>query len=431
MKISLYKSCLLALVVFTFSFGFPDVGSAQSINIDVSKLISKAEVSFSPRTGSFVEGSLFDVPILLNTKGSSVNGIEIKINFDSNRLSIVKPLIGSSIIGVWVEPPKYDNTAGSASYIGIIPNGVTTGSGLIGTITFKAKNTGQARISFSESSKILLNDGSGTEAKTDFGRAEYSILTKAPEGVLVYSETHQFQSNWYNNNSPSFSWDRDPGVSGFSFALDNKPLTIPENTINTNETTKSFENLEDGLWYFHIKANKNGAWGNTGHFVARVDTTPPVDFEPQINYLLGAVSLVERALITFFTTDSLSGLDHYEVGVIDKSESTTVSPVFVVSESPYQVPLLENTNLRVIVRAVDQAGNVRDSEIDVRPPGLVWKFIQEHLALIFLILLLIIILGMVIHYLVGHHVLRYIRMAFNLMKKEEQSENKIEENKTE
>ena len=39
-----------------------------------------------------------------------------------------------SIIGVWVEPPAYDNSRGTV--IGVIPNGITTSSGLIGTILF-------------------------------------------------------------------------------------------------------------------------------------------------------------------------------------------------------------------------------------------------------------------------------------------------------
>jgi hypothetical protein len=392
---------LVSTTLLLFAFGF-SVG-AQTINVDASKLIPRAEVFLSPRTGSFVEGSTFDVPILLNTKGSNINGVEVRINFDKNKLSIIKPSSGKSIIGIWVEPPKYDNTKGTASYVGVIPDGITTDSGLIGTITFKALRTGSAVVSVSQNSNILLNDGLGTKAITELGRAQYSLITKAPEGVNIFSETHPSQSDWYNNNSPVISWDKDSGVDGFSFTLDSNPSTIPENIINSTSTSQFFENLGDGLWYFHIKADKKGVWGTTGHFLVRIDTTPPAAFKPEVNYVLAAAILVDRAILSFFTTDNLSGIDHYEVGVIDKNQSITESPVFVQTESPYQVPLTNGGNLRVIVRAIDNAGNVKDSSIDVKSQLIVSKLIAEYPVYVILIGILIIILislaGLYIHHI--------------------------------
>ncbi|MBX4206369.1 cohesin domain-containing protein, partial [Candidatus Parcubacteria bacterium] len=256
------KTHLLIATLVLAAGVFP--AEAQTVFIDASKLASRVEIYFSPRTGSFVEGSTFDIPILINTRGAKINGLEIKITFDKDKLEVVKPSSGQSIIGVWVEPPSYDNTRGVASYMGVIPNGITTSSGSIGTITFRAKKLGKAVVTVGGNSKVLLNDGQGTEAAVDLGRSEYSILPKAPEGVKIFSETHPFQGDWYNNNSPVVFWDKDPGVAGFSYALDDKPSTVPENTVMTAETTKSFESLDDGLWYFHIKANKNGVWGTTG-----------------------------------------------------------------------------------------------------------------------------------------------------------------------
>lgn len=400
---------VLILGILYFSFIFPLNIFAQSVNVDASKLRSRVEVYFSPRSGSFSEGSTFDVPILINTKGNSINGIEITVNFDRNKLSIVRPSGGTSIIGVWVEPPSFDNSKGIARYVGVIPGGITTGSGLIGNITFQAKSIGNSVVSFASNSKVLLNDGLGTEAIVGLGRAEYNILPSAPGGVNIFSDTHPFQSDWYNNKNPVFSWDKDSNVEGFSFILDNKPNTVPENIINTNNTQESYENLTDGLWYFHIKASKGGVWGSTGHYLVRIDTAPPASFKPEVNYLLASTVLVERTLVSFFTTDNLSGVDHYEVGIIDKSEPTTVSPVFIQAESPFQVPLVGDSNLQVIVRAVDKAGNIRDESIDVAPPVLFIKFLEDNLMWILLGILFVLILGMIIHYYAGHHIKRGVK----------------------
>ena len=389
------------------------------MNYDASKLLAHVGISFSPKTGSFAEGSTFEVPILLNTKGKSINGIEVRINFDKDRLSIVNQTGGTSIIGVWVEPPSYDNTRGTASYVGVVPNGIITDAGLIGTITFKAKSTGRALVSVSLASKILLNDGLGTETILDLARAEYSILAKAPEGVIIYSETHPVQSDWYNNNSPSFSWTKDPGVTGFSLEIDNKPGTVPDNIIDTEETTKSFESLADGLWYLHVKAIKNGIWGTTGQFLVRIDTAPPAEFKPEANYLVSAVILTERTLVSFFTTDNLSGIDHYEVGVIDKNQPATASPAFIEAESPFQVPLVEGGMLEVIVRAVDKAGNVRDASVDVRPPKVVGQFIKENIIYILMGIILLGFCMLILHYLFGHHIISRLRKAMRQIDRED------------
>ena len=384
------------------------------------------EVSPSPRSGSFTEGSVFEVPIVLNTKGASINGIDIHIDFDPDKLSIIRQSNGTSIINVWAEPPQYDNTTGTASYVGVIPSGITTESGFIGTITFKARGSGQTKVTISSNSRILLNDGLGTNTVLDSGTAIYDILPKPPEGVRVYSETHPFQDSWYNNNSPILSWDRSLSVDGFSYILDNKPGTIPDNIADSNDTATSFENLKDGLWYFHIKARKNGVWGTSGQFLMRIDATPPAIFKPEANYLMAVAVVVERTLVSFFTTDNLSGIDHYEVGVIDATQSTTASPVFVQSESPYQVPLTEGSKLTVMVRAVDKAGNIRDGSVNVTAPGLFGKYLQDNLISILLFIIIVGLCALIFHFLFGHRILKHLKRAFTIAKQEELTEEKKE-----
>ena len=375
---------------------------AQTINLDASELVPKdesrlalpkAEIFLSPRSGSFTDGSTFDGPILLNTRGSNVNAVEVRINYDKNKLSIVKPSSGKSIIGVWVEPPKYDNTKGTASYVGVVPGGITTSSGLLGTITFKVLRVGSAVVSIGSNSNVLLNDGLGTKTAVSLGRAEYSLIAKPPEGVNIFSETHSFPDEWYNNNSPIISWDKDEGVDGFSFILNNEPSTIPENTTNSTSTSQSFQDLKDGLWYLHVKASKKDVWGATGHFLLKIDTTPPAMFRPEANYLLAAVILTERVVVSFFTTDNLSGIDHYEVGVIDKSQPVTVSPVFVQTESPFQVPFNKGNSMQVVVRAVDKAGNVRDGAVDINFPSIIDRLVKENWIYISAVIILAALLG--------------------------------------
>jgi hypothetical protein len=412
----------LAIITILFLVLAPSV-YGQNVSIDASMLQQRVELFFSSREGSFVEGATFEVPILLDTRGLNINGIEVRLNFDKDKLQIIKPSGGKSIIGVWVEPPKYDNTNGTASYVGVVPNGIVTDAGLKGTITFKALRTGRAVVSINSNSNILLNDGLGTKTVVGLGRAEYNIIPKGPEGVNIFSETHPIQSDWYNNNSPIIFWEKLEGVEGFSFVLDDKPATIPDNTIDTRDNSVSFENLPDGLWYFHIKAFKRGVGGAVGHFLIRIDTTPPADFKPEANYLLAATALIDRVLISFFTTDNLSGIDYYEVGVINKNEAVTASPVFVQAESPFQVPLNKGDRLEVLVRAIDKAKNVRDVSISVEKPFIVIAFIKQYLVYILGILFTISFLSFLSHYLFGHHIISNLRRFRAMIKKENEGGN--------
>ena len=75
----------------------------------------------------------------------------------------------------------------------------------------------------------------------------------------------------YSNRgrSPSVEW-RMPTESlpatGYSFVLDQKADTMPPETNMTSETCKSFENLEPGVWYFHIRAlGGDGKWSPATH----------------------------------------------------------------------------------------------------------------------------------------------------------------------
>lgn len=363
---------------------------------DVYAQDSKATLFLSPRIESVLVGSTFDVSVFLDTHNNSVNTVELSLKFPSDKLTIVRPSGAKSFFSVWLESPTYSNTEGRLSLIGGIPKGITTESGLVTTITFKVKATGNAVVEVLPSSKVLANDGLATNILSGFGRGIYTLNPKPPEGVKVFSETHPFEDKWYNNNNPVLTWEKDMGITDFSFELNNKPLTVPDNTPDTQDAITFYKDVADGLWYFHIKAEKNGVWGSATHFLLHIDTTPPNRFKPKVE-ILTAATVINRALVSFFTTDSLSEVDHYEVGVIDKTKSPLESPVFVEAESPYQLPSFVSGNLRIIVRAMDRAGNVRDESADAYVP------FSTGLALIIIAVLLVTI------YYFRNRIIIYIR----------------------
>ncbi len=100
--------------------------------------------------------------------------------------------------------------------------------------------------------------------------------------VTISSTTH-FEGQWSNNNDTSFDWtyfDPSPssGIEGYSYVLDNSPFTDPDTSINDTGTSKSFRNLSDSTYYFHVRAEDNASnWGDSDHYgPIQIDTTQPI-----------------------------------------------------------------------------------------------------------------------------------------------------------
>jgi hypothetical protein len=400
----------IVLIISLISL-FPSSSLAQT-----SDTRERAAISFSPHTGTFEEGSTFEIPVFLNTMGQSVHTISLHINFDPDKLAIVQPAGNKSIVSLWIEPPSYSNLTGNLILKGAIPDGLTTESGLVSTITFKALALGETRVTIAPDSEVLAGDGPGRPVELAFETGLYTILSRAPDGVRVFSPTHPFEEVWYNS-LPVFAWEKPPGTDAFSFVLDNEPLTVPDNTPESSDTSTSFSSVKEGLSYFHLKARKNEVWGGTTHFLVRIDTTPPADFKPKIE-TLAAFVLASRGIVTFETTDALSGIDHYEAGVINKKNSPDISPVFVEVESPYQLPTAISGELRVIIRAFDKAGNTRVATVDLAVFPSMASFVEENLLVIVLGMLLVLtVLTLSAHYLFGHKILATLREMFKLAKR--------------
>ncbi len=424
------KLVLFALVILIAGAGV--VCAQNTVNLNAADIAPSAVLSLSPATESVIEGSTFEVSVYLSTKGQSANAVSLYLNFPANKLNIVgQSTEGESFVAAWVEPPTYSNVNGTAHLSGIVPNGIVTSNGLVISITFKAIASGEAAVEILPTSQVLANDGLGTPIPAEYGSGTYTITPKPPDGVPVVSPTHPFQDQWYNNNNVTLAWERPSDVSGFSYVLDDQPFTVPDNVLESSSTTVSYNGLKDGVYYFHLKAMRLGVWGLTTHFAIHIDTTPPANFTPTVDFAESGVNPV--AFVNFFSTDNLSGIDHYEVGVVEISGTsvTVSSPVFTQAESPYQFGTVPGKQFRIIVRAFDRAGNVRDGAIDITIPLSFIIFIQNHLVLILEGVLLLILLILILHYLFGHRILRRLRLAMGTLHREDRLVQREEERKEE
>jgi len=102
----------------------------------------------------------------------------------------------------------------------------------------------------------------------------FKIDKTPPSAPVISSSTHPNQDAWYSNNDPSFTWTTPSdlsGIAGYSYILDQISSTTPDEIVDTTGNSKSYIDVGDGEWYFHVRAKDNaGNWGPPGHYRIRI-----------------------------------------------------------------------------------------------------------------------------------------------------------------
>ena len=317
----------------------------------------------SPTSGTFTVGSTFDVQILLDTEGKSVNALDVDLRFPVDKLQLVSPNTSVSVISLWTSQPQFNNQTGRVRLQGGIPRGINVNNALVATLTFRVKSVGTAILNFSDQSKVLLNDGLGTDDLSRQENAVYSLILPPPAGPIVVSETHPDQSVWYSNPNVILKWATTEAVQSYSYIFDEEPVSRPDDSGEGTRSSVIYKNVPDGKHYFHIKALREGVWGGITHFGVKIDTDAPAEFPLEI--LPGKRTSARDVVIKFATTDTLSGLDHYELKIVTLSPQPGEGDIgdqslFIEAESPYIAPRLSIGAHDIFIRAYDKAGNYRE-----------------------------------------------------------------------
>lgn len=323
-----------------------------------------ATFSVTPATGTYSVGSTFDVSVMVNTEGESVNALQMQLSFPPDKLQLVSPQVGNSVIQIYTTPPRFDNAAGTVDIVGGIPYGINVNSGMVAKLTFRVRSLGVATLRFTGDSQILLNDGQGTNALNNTVGASYKLELPPAQGPLVLSDSHPNQEQWYRNSTVSLRWDDGlPAAQGYSYMISDNSTDIPDDVSESVNTSIDYK-APEGINYFHIKALRDGRWGGVTRYTLRIDTTAPADFKVKVSP--SERTFVTQPMLQFGSSDSLSGFDRFEVKIIplkiDGRDSAAAGSgqLFTEALNPYQTPELLYGSYEIIVRAYDKAGNTRD-----------------------------------------------------------------------
>ncbi len=333
-----------------------------------------ATLYLSPASGSYQVGKTFSASIYTNSADQASNAYSGSLSFPTDKVEVTGLSKSGSIMSLWVQEPSYSNANGTISFEGIIFNpGYNGAAGKLLTITFRAKAVGAASVRFTSSS-VLANDGLGTNILTGVGNATYSI-TAAGEGApetptapargvpaapVVTSSTHPDPNRWYTNNDPEFTWVMPGGIRGVNVLADRDPNRDPGTRSDGVFSTYGYDDVDDGVWYFHIRLQNANGWGPTAHFRFNIDTGLPT--QPTISFQGESTTTDPQPAVIFKATDAVSGVAYYDITIDPVNTQTVrVSAGEFAGGKSWRLPLLSPGEHTIVVTAVDQAGNASSS----------------------------------------------------------------------
>jgi hypothetical protein len=331
-----------------------------------------ASLYLSPTSGSYAPGDTFSVGVYVSSTDQAMNAVSGTISYPPSMIEVTSASASGSIINLWSQQPSFSNGSGTVTFEGIVLNpGYSGSSGKIATITFTAKAAGTASVAFTRGS-VLANDGLGTDVTSGLGRASFTVSegdatapsstappastapTSVPAAPTVTSSTHPDAAKWYANANPTFSWSLPSGATGINVLADRNTTTDPGSTSDGLRSSYTYTDVDDGVWYFHVKVQNSLGWGKTSHVAFRIDTVAPTvtatvetDGEAQAIVVNGA--------------DALSGIDHYGFTFGDQAEVLWTDD----GTHRYSVPALVKGEYPTTVTAYDAAGNTATATVTV------------------------------------------------------------------
>jgi hypothetical protein len=328
----------------------------------------------SPSSGTYTTGNTFLIEIKVNSGGLPINAADGTLIFDSNILEVVNISKSGSIFSLWVQEPSFSNSMNKIDFAGGKPSpGYIGTAGTIINITFRAKTAGTANVTFASGS-ILADDGKGTNVLINMGGGAYTIsgrtITPIPfeepsePGVpglpVVFSPTHPDENKWYSNGNPEFRWELPEGITDVSFLLHENPTGDPGPESDGLPSSAGFEDIEEGIRYFHIKFKNEYGWGQILHRKVLIDTETPLPFEVFVDNEGDETNPAPKFI--FETSDKTSGIDRYEI-ILNGKTYDIVKPEDIKGESYRPLPLYFGKYL-LEIKAFDKADNYSSATAD-------------------------------------------------------------------
>ena len=173
-------------------------------------------------------------------------------------------------------------------------------------------------------------------------------ISGTPPAPQITSTTHPDPNRWFSQTKGEFSWTLPSGVTATRLLLNHLPQSTPLVVYSPPISSKSFAEIEPGVWYLHVQFKNKLGWGAIAHYKIQVDIDPPSPFT--IEFEGEKDSDNPTPTISYKTSDQLSGMDCYKIRINQEEPIET-------KDSTYTLAPQTPGDKTVLVQAFDQAGN--------------------------------------------------------------------------
>lgn len=353
-------SVLFFIIVFLvnsvlFNRSLIPIGTAPHI-------IYNSTLSFRPNSSIIDQHTEARIAIILETGGEQINAVESVVNYDPAKIIVREVVMDRSFCDPELTIEKSINARlGKVVIACIVPGqGFSGERGVIGEMIIQPRKAGDFVLSFNPDTKILANDGLGTDVLRTAANSSYQVLELSDyspgSGVLtsprVYSETNPNSESWYATKEVKFFWNQQRKGDRFRYAFNDLPNYTPKLDPVSDHNFVSLPVISDGIYYFHLIVERDGLIAPTVHYKVKIDTTAPP--KPIIKASGRKVKAGEVVRFEFYNQDEQPS---YQNGFYVSLDEGTFLPVL----AQLNIPFIESGRHTITLRVFDNAGNFSES----------------------------------------------------------------------
>ncbi len=365
-------------------FFFLRVISLLFLCVLVSRNVYAADATLfvSPIVGTYISGDIFTLSVQVSSAGQSINAIEGKLQYDPKELEVIGVDSATSIISSWTDPPAFTNERGEISFAGLLATSTVVDRGEVLKFSLRAVRTGAVHVYIGTGAAIHAADGTGGNILTALSGGTYNIVPKdnglgqdelegadsgttatggevlgAATGTIITSTTHPDQDAWYNSTTSTIMWDMPPTATRALLSLNKNTDGDGVIPYDTSVHEKTIKNIGEGISYVHLTREFSDGHIDTTHYRLQIDLSPPRAFT--ISEKPRNDTADPNIVILIEATDTLSGIDHYDVVIDQKSSVTWIDD----GSHEYHVPALAVGAHDVLLSVFDKAGNSASSRL--------------------------------------------------------------------
>lgn len=272
-----------------------------------------------------------EVEINITRDAVSPKAVEGYINFNPESFELVKIIQNNLTIDKWITAP-YLIESGKLFFSGTFNPNLNRSD--LFTLVFKKNSDNKLNLNIC-SSTILGEDDKLYDLQEIFLKKENSLSI-----FNVTSSTHSDPESWYSNKNVELKWQLPSDAEKIKILIDKNEFSYPSVEYDKPINIKNIE-LDDGIWYFHIRYFGNNGWSSIEHRKIMIDTQKPILVDIKN----------EKGTINFFGQDELSGIDLYEIDI------PALNQKYIIGEEVFKLPQLKSGIYDIKIRAYDKAQN--------------------------------------------------------------------------